>query len=203
MPGHVWDTSKLYTTGDVQLLAIPEPSGDFNLDGILDTRDVDLLVNEIVGGENNKTLDLTGDDIVDAADLSVWLNDAAIANGFTASYLLGDANLDGIVNASDLNALGQNWLGSPNTWQLGDFNADGTVNAGDLNNIGQNWQASIPSAASRANVPEPHPFTMLLLGAIATPLLRHRRWSGFLASSAKDKGLVPPVSHRRMRPSRI
>ena len=100
---------------------------------------------------------------------------AAEENGFTTPYLLGDANLDGSVNASDLNALGQNWLGQPNTWQLGDFNADGTVNAGDLNKIGQNWQASIPSAASPESVPEPAAFILLLLSILATPLLRHRR----------------------------
>ena len=50
-------------------------------------------MNGIVGGENNTTLDLTSDGIVDDADLSVWLTDAATANGFAAPYLLGDANL--------------------------------------------------------------------------------------------------------------
>ena len=47
--------------------------GDFNLDGVWDTRDVDLLADGIVGGENNTTLDLTGDGVVDDVDLARWL----------------------------------------------------------------------------------------------------------------------------------
>ena len=93
--------------------------------------------------------------------MSHWLNDAATINGFDEPYLLGDANLDGIVDGSDLTALGENWLAHPNTWQLGDFNADGTVSAHDLNEIGRNWQASIPSNAETESVPEPSRITLL------------------------------------------
>jgi hypothetical protein len=57
----------------------------------------------------------------------------------------------------------------------GDFNADGIVNTGDLNKIGQNWLAVIPSAASPESVPEPSGFILLLLGIMATPVLRHCR----------------------------
>jgi hypothetical protein len=118
----------------------------------------------------------TADEAVSNADLNQWLSDAATANDFAAPYLLGDANLDGAINASDLDALGQNWQGRPNTWQLGDFNADGIVSTGDLNNLGRNWQQSIPSTASPENVPEPAAFTLLLC-VMLTPLLRHRRRS--------------------------
>ena len=146
------------------LSLVTERSGDFNLDGILDTLDANLLVSGIVDGEYNATLDLSGDGIVNNADLNEWLAEAATANGFAAPYQLGDANLDGTVNASDLNALGQNWLGQPNTWQLGDFNADGVVNAGDLNEIGQNWLTEIPSGAAAQSVPEPTAALLLLCG---------------------------------------
>ena len=187
MPGHVWDTSQLYTTGYVQLLAVSGPAGDFNLDGLLDTRDVDLLVSGIVDGENSTTLDMTSDGIVDDADLSMWLTDAAIANGFTEAYLLGDANLDGVVNAVDLNEVGIHWLQDAPRWSAGDFTANGTVNALDLNKVGIHWLASIPSAASPASVPEPAAFTLLLLGIMATPLLNRRRAGRF--SHAGNVGL--------------
>ena len=150
---------------------------DLDFDGDSDGDDVDSLVGEIVAGTNNSAFDLTADAIVDNADLSQWLSDAATANGFTAPYLLGDANLDGSVNASDLNILGQNWLASPDTWQFGDFNADGIVNAGDLNELAQNWQQAIPSAASPESVPEPSAIFLVLLGIMATSLLKHRRRS--------------------------
>jgi hypothetical protein len=154
--------------------AVPEPMGDFDGDSDLDGGDIDALVGEIVSGTNDSLFDLTADGAVNGADLSQWLSDAATVNGFAATYLLGDANLDGTVNASDLNALGFKWQQELALWSAGDFNADGTVNAGDLNVLGQNWQLSIPAAASPESVPEASAFSLLLLGIIATPLLR--RW---------------------------
>ena len=145
---------------------LPEPVVDFNGDGNMDGNDVDALVGEIVAGTSNLAFDLTADGAVDDSDLSQWLNDAATANGFAEPYLLGDANLDGTVNASDLNSLGKNWLVQPNTWQLGDFNADGIVNAGDLNELGQNWLASIPSAAAAQSVPEPSGWCLLAFSLV-------------------------------------
>ena len=145
---------------------VSDADADFDADGDVDGGDVDSLVGEIVAGTNTDRFDLTGNGFVNRADLDRWLADAATANGFAARYLLGDADLDGSVNASDLDALGQNWLGHPNTWQLGDFNADGTVNAGDLNEIGQNWLASIPVAASPESVPEPSGIAFLYVGAL-------------------------------------
>lgn len=153
----------------------PDPDSDFNADGDLDVDDVDALVAEIVAGTDNSAFDISADGEVNNVDLTQWLSDAATTNGFAAPYLRGDANLDGSVNASDVNALGQNWLGPPNTWQLGDFNADGIVSAGDLNKIGMNWLSAIPSAASPESVPEPAALTMLLLVIMATPQLRRRR----------------------------
>ncbi len=146
---------------------------DFDANVSCDIADVDMLVGEIIAGTNDSTFDLTGDETVDDGDLNQWLSDAATENGFTAPYLLGDANLDGTVNASDLNILGIRWHQEEALWSAGDFNADGTVNAGDLNKLGLSWQMSIPTAASSESVPEPAAIT-LLIGIIATPLLRHR-----------------------------
>ena len=152
---------------DVEILA-----GDFNLDGTLDTSDIDLLVGEIVNETHNAEFDLTDDNMVDSTDVTTWLSESASQNGFAAPYLLGDANLDGSVNASDLNALGQNWLGHPNTWQLGDFTADGTVDANDLNQLAQNWLASIPAAASPESVSEPSGMSLLCVAAFLAALMR-------------------------------
>ena len=55
----------------------------------------------------------------------------------------GDANLDGHVNAQDLNIVGTNWEQSGAFgWRDGDFNNDGRVDALDLNALGENWQRS-------------------------------------------------------------
>jgi hypothetical protein len=63
---------------------------------------------------------------------------------------VGDANLDGIVNAADLSAM----TSTGTTWATGDFNYDGKVNADDyaLYMLGQ---AASGGANISATLPEP------------------------------------------------
>ena len=70
---------------------------------------------------------------------------AGPANGLSGPYNFGDANLDGTINAQDLNALGQNWQASTNLWSRGDFTADGFVDGQDF--IEWNNNKFTPSAA--------------------------------------------------------
>src|SRR5262249_39678621 len=77
--------------------------------------------------------------------------------------IYGDANLDGLVNLSDLYLLASNWQQSGAYWWQGDFNFDGTVNATDLGTLALNWQQGSPlpgpdliaSILNSAGVPEP------------------------------------------------
>ncbi len=136
---------------------------DFNDDGSIDTTDIDVLVSEIAAGTNAPTLDLDGDGVVTDADLTLWLSQAGEANiGAGISYLLGDANIDGNVNATDLNALAVNWQGEA-SWSGGDFTADGAVGAADLNLLGINWQESVLAAPSASSVPEPASGVVLVI----------------------------------------
>ena len=143
---------------------VPPINCDFNGDGNCTTDDVDLLVTEVVAGTNSPAFDLTGDGTVGQDDLDTWLRLAATENGKGAPYLPGDANLDGMVDAADLNQVGINWQGSPNLWSAGDFNASGAVDAGDLNLLGINWQQMIPMPAAASSVPEPATWCLLGLG---------------------------------------
>lgn len=145
-------------------LTIEPASGDFNGDGVWNETDIDLLSQEIVAGADNSAFDLNGDSIVNTSDLSQWLSDAATENGFTAPFLDGDANLDGTVNAQDLNRLALRWQQPIDQWSQGDFNSDGLANAADLNVMALNWQRSIIAAASPTAVPEPRSQVFLLLG---------------------------------------
>jgi hypothetical protein len=148
--------------------------GDFNGDGALDVNDVDALVGEIIAGTNNPDFDVTGDGNVNDSDLNGWLADAALANGFAEPYLLGDSDLDGSVNAADLNNVGLSWQQSPNTWSGADFTADGIVNAADLNVLGLNWQSTIALAAASA-VPEPSSGSLIAFLLAAGGLLGWRQ----------------------------
>lgn len=150
------------------IVVVGEPSPilcDFDNNLACDIADVDLLVNEIVAETDTGRFDLTDDDIVNRDDLIEWLSVAAEKNGFAASFLLGDSNLDGSVNVNDLNALGLSWQQNVAQWSLGDFTASGRVDAIDLNDVGLNWQKSIPLAAAQ-NVPEPSGVLLLIVAGL-------------------------------------
>jgi autotransporter-associated beta strand protein len=60
--------------------------------------------------------------------------------------LLGDANLDGLVNGSDFNILAANFNQSITGWDQGDFNYDGLVNATDFNELAANFNQGVSGA---------------------------------------------------------
>lgn len=155
--------------GDIE----PTADVDFDDDGNVDTADIDGLVAAIIDGGNDASFDLNGDLAVDAVDLDAWLTEAATVNGFAEPYLKGDANLSGMVDSEDLNAVGINWQQDVTAWSNGDFTADGIVNSSDLNEVGVNWQQGISPAASV--VPEPSSSTLVLMMLMIGALVRRRR----------------------------
>lgn len=97
---------------------------------------------------------------------------------------LGDANLDRVVDVTDLGRLATGWQ-SPGTWVGGDFNYDGMVDVADLGILATNWQAGVagPSAPEAsfasalaavrlATVPEPAAVGVVV---VAAALARRRR----------------------------
>ncbi|MGA2440018.1 MAG: hypothetical protein ABSH08_03600 [Tepidisphaeraceae bacterium] len=61
--------------------------------------------------------------------------------------LLGDANLDGLVNAADFTILAANFNQSIRGWDQGDFNYDGLVNSTDFNDLAANFNQGVNIAA--------------------------------------------------------
>ncbi|MGA2443217.1 MAG: hypothetical protein ABSH08_19865 [Tepidisphaeraceae bacterium] len=108
--------------------------------------------------------------------------------------LLGDATLDGLVNAADFTILAANFNQPVTGWDQGDFNYDGLVNAADFTDLAANFNQSASGAAvsagdlaaldafaaanglpmpTFANVPEP---TTAVMGAMAgLGMVRRRR----------------------------
>lgn len=157
-------------------LVSPALSGDFNNDRMLTTEDIDLLVAGIAGNTGESQFDLTADAIVDLSDLSAWLGLAGLAHGREEAYSLGDANLDGNVDAMDLDM----WFGqqfrSTGTWTAADFNADGSTDVRDFNL----WYANRSAAGelrslSAAAVPEPAAWSLMAGILLAMRHLRPRR----------------------------
>lgn len=116
--------------------------GDFNHDEVVDDADIDLLCVAIHSGDNNPTYDLTGDTLVNMADMDSMIHDV-----LDTEY--GDANLDRAVDGSDFNLWNAHKFG-PGGWRDGDFSCDGAVDGSDFNI----WNSSKFSGSGRG-VPAP------------------------------------------------
>ena len=109
------------------------PNGDFNGDGLYDCVDIDDLVANVAGQTGDLTYDLSGDGALDVADVQQWL---AIAGGVNLPsgnpYLMGDADLNGVVDGADFIIWNDNKFSPGNGWCGADFNADGATDGQDF-----------------------------------------------------------------------
>jgi hypothetical protein len=84
--------------------------------------------------------------------------------------LVGDENLDGVVNSTDFSVLASRFESAGQTWVTGDFNFDGVVNALDFNALATNYGAALASPpAIAALVPDP------ICVALVIPMMALRR----------------------------
>ena len=167
------------------MTVVPNPfeiACDFDGDRVCGVGDIDLLMNAgsvdqgVPVEAGNEVFDLNGGGLINQKDVLYWLSIAATESGFRESYRLGDANLDGVVNVLDLNAVALAWETDGNTWTTGDFNGDGLVDPHDLNQVARAWLSSIPSIAPRAaTVPEPTMNGVYLLAMLMFTLLSRSR----------------------------
>lgn len=148
-------------------------SCDIDGNGECGLADIDIVNGAIQSASTDPRFDVSGDGVIDVSDRDEILT--AIGS------LPGDANLSGTTDASDLNAIGTNWLvehGSP-SWSKGDFNGDGVTDASDLNIAGLWWQKTntdftAPAAATANPVPEPSSCLLLSFLVLAWSGLRRQ-----------------------------
>jgi hypothetical protein len=151
--------------------------GDFNDSGVLDAADIDDLSGQAAGGNNPSAYDLDNDALVNESDVNVWVKD--LFNSW-----IGDANLDGEFDSSDLVqvlASGTYEANTPSVWTSGDFNGDGRSDSADLvAALADGGYEGGPRAATAAVVPEPTTawLAALGLGAFLTLGRRARRRAG-------------------------
>jgi hypothetical protein len=158
-PGANWSIS--YQSQQLVLIfgtgGIP---GDFNANGVLDAADIDLLTAQSASGANAGAYDLNGDALVNVTDVNVWVKD--LFNSW-----IGDANLDGEFNSSDLVAVlasGTYEADIDSVWTTGDFTGDGRTNSSDLVAALADGGYEMGPRPAVAAVPEPVGCWLLLTG---------------------------------------
>jgi endoglucanase len=146
-------------------------NGDFDEDGDLDARDVDLLSQTIRQGGSGLDWDLDGDGQVDSNDRIHWVAE------LKQTYL-GDSNLDDEFNSADLVTVlvageYEDTIAGNSGWAEGDWDGDGEFTSSDLIAAltGGGYEQG-PRAAAAA-VPEPSGPLLVALSLIS--LLPHRR----------------------------
>jgi hypothetical protein len=137
--------------------------GDFDADGDLDLNDIDSLTAAIANGDYDGAFDLNGDGALDALDLTQWQMLGGAENLASGNpYLLGDANLDGVVDTSDFAIWNANKFTSNTNWSDGNFTLDDSIDVGDFNR----WSANKFTSSDAATVPEPGGWLLLLSGLL-------------------------------------
>ncbi|MEM8681275.1 MAG: hypothetical protein AAGF97_18160, partial [Planctomycetota bacterium] len=104
---------------------VPAPEGDFNENGELDCGDIDLMTSTIAAGINDPSLDVTGEGVLNYSDVIEWVENLK-------GTLIGDANLDFVVDGADFIVWNNFKFTGGNAWCSGDFNADGNTDGTDF-----------------------------------------------------------------------
>lgn len=147
----------------------------------------------VVRGETSDAQYMAREAGLDTSMFDLWGTAAALRNNQIGGFRKGDANLDGMINAADLNSVAKGWLGKNKdsdgalvnggvwSWSDGEFVATPPIpgsgedekydlkDAADLNVVGQNWGVAfvpifeVQDPVARTIVPEPVGVSPLLL----------------------------------------
>jgi hypothetical protein len=119
-------------------------TGDFNNDGKINATDIDLLSAAIKTPNPDSKFDLTGEGLVNSADMDVLVKD------ILKTYY-GDADLNRSVGVSDLSVLAAYYnTASGASWANGDFDGNGAVGVSDLSILAANYNSGSASTISWA-----------------------------------------------------
>lgn len=123
-------------------------NADFDLNGMVDDRDIDLLCAAMQSGD--PTFDLDRDGQINRSDVDVLLADVL-------GTIRGDANLDGRFDSSDLILVFSAGLYDAESdslvgWRAGDWNCDGVFDSSDLIDVFTDGNYLSAARAARTDV---------------------------------------------------
>ena len=123
------------------LLTQDSVTGDFDNDQQVTAADIDLLLDAIGRGSRQEVYAVSGAEVATSTDVEFLVNTIFGTH-------LGDTDLNGVVDAADLNQIGLNWQRHEcQGWSKGDFTGDWRVTAADLNILGLNWQQGLAATS--------------------------------------------------------
>ncbi len=144
--------------------------GDYNMDGVVDTADIDLqAVAMKTPTQDLATFDENGDGTINELDRTIWVTDHA-------KTWYGDANFDGVFSTDDLVAVfaaGKYETGGMAVWAEGDWTGDMVFDSGDLVAAFSDGGFELGPRPAVSAVPEPSSVVLLLLGCLA--MIRRRK----------------------------
>jgi len=106
-------------------------TGDVDLDGLVDNQDVDIVLESFLAADGGEVIalwtdgDINGDGLVTSVDVDL------IQNLVQPEVLLGDVNLDDVVNFADIPAF-ISLIQSGEYLEEADINEDGMVDFADI-----------------------------------------------------------------------
>ena len=139
----------------------PRSLGDTNEDGTVDVRDIDELCDTVASRRRRyiPTFEMDGDGQISYSDVEAFLREVG--------SVVGDANLDGMVDFGDFLSLSASF-GKEGTWSNGDFTCDGSVDFSDFLSLSGKFGTASPRASH--SVPEPSTFWLASIAIVVAPL---------------------------------
>lgn len=168
----IW-LDRALSDAEVQVLwaaaqAEPLPACDLTGDGECNLADINGILHNL--GTNNAAFDVNGSGAVTLADRDEWLIRAGNRN-VGHPYLVGDINLDGLVDFFDISEFRPKLFTTSDDWADGEFNGDGFIDGRDFNLLNSSKNSM---AAGASVVPEPASGIALLLGLVCVASRRRR-----------------------------
>jgi hypothetical protein len=180
------------TTLTLTAVPVPQVPGDFNLNGVLDTADIDILSAAIRNASTDARYDLNQDGAINAGDRGTWVAD------LKRTYF-GDSNLDDEFNTSDFVLVfeaGKYETGQAAGWASGDWNGDGAFDSADFVAAFVDGGYERGPRLGVAAVPEPSTITLAALGIAAVACrARGRNALRLRRSSTSGASLHSAPSH--------
>lgn len=141
-------------------------TGDFDLNGVLEAADIDLLSAAVRANSTDTLYDLNQDGVVSPDDHQFWVDELK-------GVLVGDADMNLEVAFIDFLGLANNF-GQNGGWAEGNFDTNESVDFIDFLALANNFGSFAPESAAAA-VPEPVGFATAFVGGLSITVLRRRR----------------------------